>query len=413
MFKNRKIILNLFFIKIFGLFLVSSLIPSQAIANSEETKKTLGTTYLESKGELDDYILDTGDVLNIKFIDLPEMSRSTSIDEQGEIYLERVNEIFVRGLTIDELETLLEERYKKFLIDPEIEIRLQRFKKIRISIGGEVRNPGILRFSGFKSSSSFEFLNNESSFDFNNQREISNNTTSSSSMNNQILDSNNRSLENSENFSNSIVKRNSDFVTTISNAINKAGGLTSYSDIKRIELTREIPISKGGGKKKAIIDFSSFLDNSDTKSDLRLFDGDSIYIPRSKVKNNEIIKSSILAGLTPRFINVVITGKIENPGTVKIPVEGTLSDIMNMAGPRKPLSGKIFLIRYGRDGSLIRENIKFSSNASPGSKKNPYLLDGDIVSVKNSLFGRSTGILKEVTQPLIGIYATKELIGDF
>ena len=107
MFKNRKIILNLFFIKIFGLFLVSSLIPSQAIANSEETKKTLGTTYLESKGELDDYILDTGDVLNIKFIDLPEMSRSTSIDEQGEIYLERVNEIFVRGLTIDELETLL------------------------------------------------------------------------------------------------------------------------------------------------------------------------------------------------------------------------------------------------------------------------------------------------------------------
>ena len=290
---------------------------------------------------------------------------------------------------------------------------MQRFKKIRISIGGEVRNPGILRFSGFKSTSSFEFLNNESSFDFNNQREISNNTTSSSSMNNQILDSNNRSLENSENFSNNIVKRKSDFVTTISNAINKAGGLTSYSDIKRIELTREIPISKGGGKKKAIIDFSSFLDNSDTKSDLRLFDGDSIYIPRSKVKNNEIIKSSILAGLTPRFINVVITGKIENPGTVKIPVEGTLSDIMDISGPRKPLSGKIFLIRYGRDGSLIRENIKFSSNASPGSKKNPYLLHGDIVSVKNSLLGRSTGILKEVTQPLIGIYATKELIGDF
>ena len=86
---------------------------------------------------------------------------------------------------------------------------------------------------------------------------------------------------------------------------------------------------------------------------------------------------------------------------------------MNITGPRKVLSGKIFLIRYGRDGTLIRENIIFSANASPGTKKNPYLLDGDIVSVKNSLFGKSAGIINELTQPFIGVYATKELIDSF
>ena len=74
MFKNRVINLNLFFIKIFSFLLIFNLNPSQAMESAEEAKINLDTTYLESKGELNDYILDTGDVLNIKFIDLPEMS---------------------------------------------------------------------------------------------------------------------------------------------------------------------------------------------------------------------------------------------------------------------------------------------------------------------------------------------------
>ena len=233
--------------------------PIQAIPTSEEAKINLETTYLESKGELDDYILDTGDILNIKFINFPEMSISAAIDEQGEIYLDRINETFVRGLTIAELEDLLEESYQKFLIDPEIKIRSQRFKPLRISIGGEVRNPGIIRFRGFNSSS-FDLPRKLKQFDNKNQQNNLNNTESSSSINYQFLNNNNNNNNNllnssgnfsnsSGNFSNNVVKRTSDFVSTISNAINKAGGLTSYSDIKRIELIREIPIGKGVARK--------------------------------------------------------------------------------------------------------------------------------------------------------------------
>ena len=49
-----------------------------------------------------------------------------------------------------------------------------------------------------------------------------------------------------------------------------------------------------------------------------------------------------------RFIKVSIGGQIENPGEVRIPIEGSLSDVMNLKGPRKPLSGKIYLIRYNQ-----------------------------------------------------------------
>ena len=46
----------------------------------------------------------------------------------------------------------------------------------------------------------------------------------------------------------------------------------------------------------------------------------------------------------------------------------------------------------------------------PGSRKNPYLIDSDLITVKNSIFGRASGTLRAVTQPFVGIYATKEVI---
>ena len=76
-----------------------------------------------------------------------------------------------------------------------------------------------------------------------------------------------------------------------------------------------------------------------------------------------------------------------------MPQGSTLSDVISISGPLKPLSGKIFLIRYLNDGSLIRKSIRFSENAKKGSKNNPFLQAGDYVSVRNSI-GRSAGFIR-------------------
>ena len=81
-----------------------------------------------------------------------------------------------------------------------------------------------------------------------------------------------------------------------------------------------------------------------------------------------------------------------------------------MTGPIKPLSGKIVLIRYEIDGTVIKKNISYSASAKRGSKRNPYLKEDDLISVKNSFFGKTTGVIKEITVPFIGIYSTKELM---
>ncbi len=386
-----------------------------AIAEGQEVQKEspsfTDTAYLKSGHRLKDYILDTGDTLSIEFVDAPELSTSVTVDPQGQIYLHRIKNAYVRGLTIKELTRILEKRYEEFLLSPEIFIKITTFKSIRISVNGEVRNPGLYRFSPFTPATSGSKLNETERMNLG--LENTNTYTDLNDIDPIALDGERVINNNVPTKSSSEIKRSSEFITTLSNAITRAGGLTSYSDLSKIRIVRDIPLGKGGGKKRAIIDFNPYLRDSISSSDLRLFDGDSIFIPRLEKADPTILQSSILSGLTPKFIFVTIGGKIETPGIVKVPLESALSDVMNLSGPRKPLSGKIFLIRYNKDGTLLRKNIRYSSNATPGSLKNPYLLSGDLISVKNSILGRSAGNIKEITAPVVGIYTFREVLKNW
>ena len=100
-------------------------------------------------------------------------------------------------------------------------------------------------------------------------------------------------------------------------------------------------------------------------------------------------------------------------GVLKLPLEATLSDAIDLSGPIKPLSGKIVLIRYSKDGKVLKKNIAYSAGAKRGSKRNPYLVEDDLISVKNSFYGKTAGFIGELTSPFLGIYSTKQLIDGF
>ncbi len=371
-----------------------------------------------------------------KYLKLPDMeirinqfrfmsSGIYSINNEGELMLPLLKETYVRGLTTNEISNLLSKKYlNSENISSEVEIRIANFKPQRILVTGEVRNPGIYKFSGYSSGEFFAVENIEDDtfqkgelgndtedsiskeIDGDNMTKGQVNRTESNASLNQISQNNNTR----QSFQ---IKRPSENFTTISNAIKRAGGITSKTDLTRIEITRDIPIGKGGGKQRAVVDFTSFLNESDPTNDIRLFDGDRIFLPKLATASSDIIPKSILSGLSPRFITVDIFGRVENPGTVRLPLESALSDAINLTGPIRPLSGKIVLIRYNKDGTILNKNISYSARAKKGSKRNPFVEQGDLITVKNSLLGKSTGIIREFTAPFIGIYSTKEIIESF
>ena len=439
--------------------------------------------YLKPRNDLRNYKLDEGDTLSIRFLKTPELNVNQTIDQEGEIYLSRLKSTYIKGLNIYQLKKLLEKKYKEFLIDPEIEIRISGFRFIgsgiysinnegelmlpllketyvrglttneisnllskkylnseyisseveirianfkpqRILISGEIRNPGIYKFPGYSSGEFFAVENIKD--DASQEGEMENDTEESIS---KEIDGDNMTKEqlNSRESSASLnqisqnnntrqsfqIKRPTENFTTISNAIRKAGGITSKTDLSRIEIIRDIPIGKGGGKQRAVVDFTSFLNESDPTNDIRLFDGDRIFLPKLATASSDIIPKSILSGLSPRFITVDIFGRVENPGTVKLPLEAALSDAIDLTGPIRPLSGKIVLIRYNKDGTILKKNISYSARAKRGSRRNPFVKQGDLISVKNSILGKTTGVIREFTAPFVGIYSTKQLIEGF
>ena len=125
--KTNQLKLNL--IKFVGFICLTSFLNAQAQQVYEEKTSPINSSYLESKEELKDYILDTGDTLDIEFVNLPKSSSLYTVNEQGEIYFPRIKHAYVRGLTIKELNTLLKERYKEFLINPEIYINVYKYNK--------------------------------------------------------------------------------------------------------------------------------------------------------------------------------------------------------------------------------------------------------------------------------------------
>ena len=124
-----------FFFNLFFLFFLFDI--SKAETTFSNTKNNqIDIEYLDSKNELEDYIIDTGDSIALEFYPANELSGIFPVNEEGELFLPRLDETFVRGLTKSELKTLLEKRYAEFLIDPEIKIRLASFKSIRVLARG-------------------------------------------------------------------------------------------------------------------------------------------------------------------------------------------------------------------------------------------------------------------------------------
>ncbi len=381
--RNSKTFLISFFLISFFIFDFSK---AESNNSTFTTKNDIQIDYLESKEELQDYIIDTGDVLLIDF-KLEVFDGSYKVDPEGEILLPEIYETYVRGLTPSELTKLLNKKYFEFIKNPEITVRIKTFKPLRVLIKGAVRSPGLYTFPAY---SSPLYLDSQQDIPI------------------KTFGSNNQSSHNSVN-----IKRTSEKITTISDVILKAGGITSLTDLSRIEIIRDVPLSKGGGKKKALINLNSFLNASDDSNDIRIFDGDKIFIPKLSQSSAKQIPKSVLSGLSPKFITVDIFGRVENPGNIKLPLEAALSDAIALTGPIRPLSGKIVIIRYEDDGTITKKNISYSARAKRGSIKNPFLKEGDLISVKNSLLGKSTGVLREITAPFIGINAFKEIIESF
>jgi polysaccharide export outer membrane protein len=107
--------------------------------------KTLGEYYQDEIAEQHStelYVIGSGDVLAIDLWKEATLSKQIAVRLDGNISLPLIDDIQAAGLTCEELESLLEEKYKDFVEAPEISVSLIQSGSGKIYVLGKVSGPG-------------------------------------------------------------------------------------------------------------------------------------------------------------------------------------------------------------------------------------------------------------------------------
>ena len=342
----------------------------------------------------DAYILGPGDSLQIELLDLPELSGRFTIGPDGTLYLPRLRALYVEGLTVEELRSFLTQQFSAFLLQPELYVRPVGYRPIRIYVSGEVRRPGYYTLSGIQS--------------------VSEDVTTSGA--NESVDRGSAAIGQGNTSRRSSAASGASSTTlfpTVFDARRAAQGITPYSNLGQVEVTRKQPISNGGGRIRAKPNFISLITDGNESQNIRLFDGDVVKVSKSaEVLREQLLKAG-QTNLSPQFLEVFVSGRVKMPGGKTLPQGSTLTQAIDMAGGLKVLHGSVEFIRFNREGTIDRRIFRYKPSAPADDYKNPVLMTGDVVRVRESPLSASVEVLNEITAPAVGVYSVYSLFGGF
>ena len=94
------------------------------------------------------YIIGPGDTIGIHHWKESSLSGSATVRPDGFVTLPLVNEIQVVGLTTGQLRKILEEKYKEFVGNPFVTIRIEGIHSSEVFLIGQVNKPGAYPLAG-------------------------------------------------------------------------------------------------------------------------------------------------------------------------------------------------------------------------------------------------------------------------
>lgn len=338
----------------------------------------------------DAYILGPGDALQIELLDLPELSGRFSIGPDGTLYLPRLRALYVEGLTVEELRYFLTQQFSAYVRDPQVYVRPVVYRPIRIYVSGEVKRPGYYTLSGQQSP----------------DEEVSTTETVTVDQMSAGLGGKTKSSARSSVSSGS---SSAALFPTVFDAIRAAQGITPYSKLSDVQVTRKRAQGLGGGRIRANLDFLSLITDGNESQNIRLFDGDVVSVGRSEtVLRDQLLKAG-QTNLSPQFISVFVSGRVKTPGGVTVPQGSSLNQAIALAGGPRLLRGNVEFVRFTREGEIERRIFRYNPSAAADDYRNPVLMAGDLINIQESVISASVTVLNELTGPAVGIYSVYSL----
>jgi polysaccharide export outer membrane protein len=97
-----------------------------------------------------DYVIGAQDLLQIAFLEAPELSREVRVNADGSVNLPLMDRFSGAGMTLDQAERFIAKKYKDggILNDPHVAVSVKELQSKPVTVSGAVRTPGVFQVSG-------------------------------------------------------------------------------------------------------------------------------------------------------------------------------------------------------------------------------------------------------------------------
>ena len=306
-----------------------------------------------TSNELSDvYLIGPGDTLYLDISDILEVRGEYNVMSDGNVYLPLIGGVNLNYKSVEQAKEILYSKYSNEMIEPIIYLSVIKPRSVQVTVLGEIDRPGSYKLI-YPAGSSFE-------------------------------------------------------IPSIIDAIQKAGGITQYTNLKEVSIKRRLPGNKELYK-QANINLLDFILKGSQRNNLLLFDGDIITLKKAQILPEEIILAA-KTNFFPEEIKINVSGEIKNAGLLTVKSGTTISQAIYLAGgPIDWKTGNVLLARLNDNGSIYTKKFRINLSESISDEKNPVLKNGDIIHVQATGFSKVSSSIKVITEPMSGLVTALSL----
>ncbi len=116
--------------------------PQQNRSRQAQASRGQASQVAQPAPPSDDYVIGAEDVLAVSVWKEPDLSRSVTVRPDGKISLPLIGEVMANGLTAPKLSSVISEKLKAYISNPEVNVIVEAVKSPIFNIIGEVAKPG-------------------------------------------------------------------------------------------------------------------------------------------------------------------------------------------------------------------------------------------------------------------------------
>lgn len=190
----------------------------------------------------------------------------------------------------------------------------------------------------------------------------------------------------------------------VADALLISGGSTLNADLRQVQIRRRLA---DGSIVSQNVDLYASLQNGGSLPNLRLQDGDSLFIPRREIgaddgyDRNLVARSSLAQPqIRIRILNYASSGIV----TVPLPNGSNFVDALSGINPDSADLDSIALVRFDPErGKAVTQRLNGKRALSGDASQNIALQDNDVIVVGRTLVARISNILTTITRPFFDV----------